>query len=274
MKASEFFGRTSLTAKSLVKIVLQSHASDTVSRARGGRLVVMGNGPSLADTIAESSAVLKATDTMSVNFAPLTAEFFTIRPRYHILADPIFFATEPQRRVTDMCAALERVDWPLTLFVPSRGVRRIPAAVMANTNISTARFNFVGVGGYEWFENAAYNRGWGMPRPRNVLIPALMCGIRAGYEQIDIVGAAHTWTRTLTVGNDNRVYSVQPHYYDKDKHTDVAPFAGHIDDILESFMIAFRSYHTLRRYADHVGVSIYNATPGSFIDAFERRELT
>jgi len=100
-----------------------------------------------------------------------------------------------------------------------------------------------------------------------------MCGIRAGYDEIDIVGADHSWTRTLTVGDDNRVYSVQPHYYDKDRQPDVAPFAGHIDDILESFMIAFRSYHTVRRYADHIGVRITNATPGSFIDAFERREL-
>lgn len=147
---------------------------------------------------------------------------------------------------------------------------RIPQTVKDNANITVARFNFVGVGGFHWFENMAYKRGLGMPRPRNVLIPALMCGLRAGYDEIEIVGADHSWTRTLTVADNNRVYSVRPHYYDNGGESIEKPFAGHIDDVLESFMIAFRSYHTVRRYADSRGVRIVNSTPGSFIDAFER----
>lgn len=273
MKASDFFRRAGHSVKSLAKIALQSRRVDKIERTKGGRLVIMANGPSLSTTVATSVDILKAVDTMSVNFAPLTAVFFDIRPRYHVLADPIFFAVAPRKDVIDMYEALERVDWPLTLFAPTDGAHKIPTVIASNKNITVARFNFVGIEGFHCLENTAYKHGWGMPRPRNVLVPAIMCGIRAGYDEIAIVGADHTWTRTLTVGTDNRVYSVQPHFYDKDKRADVAPFAGHIDDILESFMIAFRSYHTVRRYADRIGVRITNATPDSFIDAFERSEL-
>ena len=37
--------------------------------------------------------------------------------------------------------------------------------------------------------------------------------------------------------------------------------------------IAFRSYHRIENYARVKGVTIYNVTPGSYIDAFERRRL-
>ena len=50
-------------------------------------------------------------------------------------------------------------------------------------------------------------------------------------------------------------------------------FRSHLHDILLSFHIAFRAYFDVEDYARHRGIKIYNATPGSFIDAFERREL-
>ena len=117
--------------------------------------------------------------------------------------------------------------------------------------------------------------GLAMPRPRNVLIPAVMEGIRDGYEEICIVGADHTWPHTLYVDDLNRVVTVQPHFYEEnsselDRIAEV--YSGlRLHDVLGSMTVAFRSYHRIRRYADRLGVRIVNATPGSLIDAFERR---
>lgn len=102
MKVSEFFGRLGRTAKSAVKIALKCRRVDRIDRQPGGRLIVMANGPSLTQSVADKGDELKRTDTMSVNFAPVTPMFFDIRPRYHILADPLFFDFEALPKARDI----------------------------------------------------------------------------------------------------------------------------------------------------------------------------
>lgn len=69
--------------------------------------------------------------------------------------------------------------------------------------------------------------------------------------------------------------SVQPHFYkedDDEKKRVVNEYRSYrLHQILESFRVAFESYHRIARYARRAGVNIYNATPGSYIDAFERK---
>ncbi|MDE7120512.1 MAG: hypothetical protein K2O10_07865, partial [Muribaculaceae bacterium] len=120
--------------------------------------------------------------------------------------------------------------------------------------------------------------GAGMPRPRNVLIPSLMLAIAMGYRDITVLGADHGWLSTLSVTDDNRVVSVQPHFYKADKNEEQRVSAVYgtlrLDQVLESMTIAFRAYHSIERYARRKGARIYNATPGSMIDAFKRRNFT
>ena len=71
--------------------------------------------------------------------------------------------------------------------------------------------------------------------------------------------------------------SIPPHFY-ADSKKELARSATQYKDIrlhqiLESFSIAFASYHKLQRYARDKGINIYNSTPKSYIDAFERRSL-
>ena len=116
-----------------------------------------------------------------------------------------------------------------------------------------------------------------MPRPRNVLIPSIMLGIALGFSTIYVAGADHSWTRTLSVDDDNRVVSIQPHFYKEDEREekrvrkDYMNYPLHM--ILQSFYVAFRSYFTIARYARHRSVKIFNITPGSFIDAFPRLNI-
>ncbi|MDE6243997.1 MAG: hypothetical protein K2M14_08330, partial [Muribaculaceae bacterium] len=110
-----------------------------------------------------------------------------------------------------------------------------------------------------------------------VLIPSIMIGIRLGFRQIILCGADHTWSRTLGVDDENRVISVQPHFYkdsaSEQKRVNTEYEGYHLHDILKSLYIAFRSYHEIAAYASRRGVSIHNATPGSMIDAFPRCSL-
>ncbi len=271
-KISEFFGRLGASAKGLAKMALQSRRPFRAPEGVEGPLIVMGNGPSLADTIRDDMDALRRYPAMAVNFAANTPEFQQLKPRYYILADPHFFNPAGDPNVERLWLNLRGADWTLTLLVPAKAtVPEMPA------NVQVARFNPVGVEGFAWVEDWAYSAGRGMPRPRNVLIPAIMCGIRLGYKEIYVVGADHSWMRTLSVDSDNRVVSVQPHFY-KDNTSEAervtSVYSGlRLHQVVQSFYVAFRAYHRIAAHAARHGIHIYNATPVSMIDAFPRRHL-
>ncbi len=274
-KIASFASRLGQTAKSIVKLLTQRRrATITKADADTSRpLIILANGPSLNQTIAESLPSLQAHPTLAVNFAANAPEFRTLRPRYYVLIDPHFFSATDDPNVTRLWDNLARVDWPMTLIVPARRRRLIPASV----NIDTLTVNDIAVEGFLPLENAAFARGWGMPRPRNVLIPSIMAAIAMGFKEIYLTGADHSWMKTISVDDNNRVVSIQPHFYkDNDKElarvrTDYLHRPLHT--ILDSFRIAFASYHTIARFAATRGIRIVNSTPGSYIDAFPRAPL-
>ena len=120
-------------------------------------------------------------------------------------------------------------------------------------------------------------KGWGIPRPHNVLIPAILNIINTGYKKIYLIGADHSWLPLISVNDQNIALVNQQHFYDESEnnsefmHRESRPRRLH--EVLEKLMFAFRSYFDLKDYANSRDVKIYNCTPGSFIDAFERKNL-
>lgn len=232
----------------------------------------MGNGPSLRQTIAQHSEMLRKGPAMAVNFAAVTPEFLDIKPEYYVLADPHFGnTTDPN--VKRLIEALNNVTHKMTLLLP----HGFNTSAFTNENLDIRHFPAVGVEGCRWLRHFAIRHKLGMPRPRNVLVCAIMCGIWLGFKEIYITGADHTWTQTLSVNDNNEVVSIQPHFYneptsEKDRVTAVYRDVR-IHEILNSFSIAFKAYHDIADYATPNGIIIHNATPGSFIDAFKRKEL-
>lgn len=276
MSLSKILTDTWPSLKSLAKLALQSRPV-RVPQAEYTAIVILANGPSLNDTMARHTDMLKNAVTMAVNFAANTDMFFELRPRYYVMVDPVFFGDDSVANIARLRQHLADVSWPMTIFVPRRFIKAVPASIKANPNISTAGLNTVGIEGWQWLKNFAYSSRLGMPRPRNVLIPAIMASIAMGYKEIYLTGADHSWMKTLSVDDNNNVVSVQPHFYKDNaaelKRVDTTYRGLRLHDVVESFAIAFRSYHTLARFATRQGISIYNSTPGSFIDAFERRPL-
>ena len=45
----------------------------------------------------------------------------------------------------------------------------------------------------------------GYARPRNVMIGAIMGAMQEGFGKIYLAGADHSWTRTLSIDEDNNV---------------------------------------------------------------------
>lgn len=264
------------SVKSLVKVATQSRRCSVSRVPDARRIIIMGNGPSLNHTIGEHLDLLSSTPAMAVNFAANAPVFRDIKPRFYILADPYFFSGANDDNLGRLWSGLASVDWPCTLYVPASQVANVRMATN-NRNLTVEGFNAVGADGFDTLNHFLFDRGLAMPRPRNVLIPAIMLAIKAGFPEIDIVGADHSWMKTLSVTDENEVVSVQEHFY-----TDTADekarvrheYRGYaLHQIVESFAVAFRSYSEIQKYATNRGVNIYNCTPGSFIDAFPRKPL-
>ena len=279
MKASDFISAFGKTLKSLIKAIVLSRPVGRLPKCSkpSDTIIILGNGPSLNSTISSSGRLLEENPTMAVNFMANTDEFFKIRPDYYVIADPHFFNAFDQENVSTLWKNLASVDWPMVLLVPAKMVGKTKKVLCGRKNISVKGFNFVGIEGYKWFECFMFRHRIGMPRPRNVLVPALMSAISAGYKEILLAGADHSWLETLRVTDENHVVSVQPHFYADSKkelkRSETEYRSLHLHDVLYSFYVAFKSYHIIELYATKRGVCIYNITPGSYIDAFPRKKI-
>ncbi|MBE6310320.1 MAG: hypothetical protein E7080_04630 [Bacteroidales bacterium] len=280
-KLKYFITQSWHTALSIVKIVLQSRPCDTPPQANtNDELVILGNGPSLNNTMQNHKDFLLSRHLLAVNFAANTPIFTELRPKFYMLTDPHFFVRMEQGNVKQLWENFaKKVDWDMTLFIPTK-VKRCGewfSLAKSNKNISICTYNMTPIEGLQWFENLAYNHRWGMPRPRNVLIPSLMQAIAMQYKKVYLAGADHSWLKTLSVDDDNRVVSIQPHFYKEAKSEEERIKKDYMNiplhQVLESMYIAFRTYHVIRRYAEYRGVEILNITPDSFIDAFKKLKL-
>lgn len=274
-KLAEFAEKLFLSVKSMVKILLESGKCTVDAEERNGEsLVIMGNGPSLKQTIEQDGEKLRQHPLMAVNYAIRSDEFFMLKPEYYTMIDPAFFnGYEREGNVRNLWKLMiERVDWPMTLFVPVKA--KVPADLNRNGNLRVERINPIGVEGFEWLEDWTFRSGKGMPRPRNVLIGSLMVGLKLGYRKIFVVGADHTWTENLQVNGRNELCAVENHFYkegDDDHAARASIYRGvRMHQMMYSLYVAFKSYFAIERYARKRGVEIINATPHSFIDAFER----
>lgn len=274
---SGFIQKLGSSLTSLLKVALMSKGGSASSNEGKDReLVIMGNGPSLRTTIDNDFEWLVSHDLMAVNFAANSEEFFRLRPKYYILADGHFFSSiQTDINVRKLWDNFSRVSWGMTLMIPVRFKHLVKPLLMNASDLKLRYFNLTPVEGFRWLNHLLFSAGLGMPRPRNVMIPAIIEGIRLGYGKIYICGADHSWTKTLDVDNNNLVISIQPHFYadNESEHKRVRETYKdlRLHDVLGSMVVTFRSYWEIAVYAKKKKVEIINATPGSMIDAFPRK---
>lgn len=269
-----FFSGCVQTFLSIVKILLQSRRVGTPRKTcTHDEIVVLGNGPSLRPLIESKRDFLQGKSLLAVNYAVLSDSYEELKPDYYLVADPAFFVQKAHcDRLFDALAA--KTNWNLTLYLSThaRKSKLWQEKLAGHPHIHIHYFNMTPVEGFRWFVHLAFRRGWGMPRPRNVLIPSVMTALRMPFHTIYVAGADHSWLKEIWVNEDNVVMEDLNHFYDK-KGSERYVSDRRLHDLLLSMHIAFKSYHTIRDYADSIGKQIYNVTEGSYIDAFERKKI-
>ena len=262
------------TLASLIKMMLLSkNVTGTESYTQHKEIVVLGNGPSLKSLIKNHKDFLQEKSLLAVNYAVLSDYYTELRPHYYVVADSAFFLQKDHcERLFEALSA--KTTWHLKLYLSMQAKknRMWQDFLKGNDNIEVCYFNMTPIEGFRSFTHWVFKKGWGMPRPRNVLIPSIMMALRMSFETIYVAGADHSWLKEIWVNDDNVVMEDLNHFYDK-KGAERYVSDKHLHDLLLSMHIAFKSYHVIREYADTLGKKIYNVTEGSYIDAFTRKKL-
>lgn len=269
---------------SLLKIIVFSKRTGNYKKdiEATGECIIAGNGPSLNDSIKSRPDFFASKHIFAVNHFANSEYYTQFKPAFYVLNAPEMWdenADEVFRQSGEKLFGnlAQKTDWSLYLFVNShaRKFRKWRQIISTNPGIEIRFFNAAPIEGFPAFERFCYRYNLGMPRPHNVLIPALVIALNLSFDKLYVAGADHNWMKDLYVSDDNRVYLTQKHFYDEKtakQNTMHKRGKGQrkMHEILQKFAHSFESYFKINAFAEKAGKQIINITPGSFIDAFER----
>ncbi|WP_420149001.1 hypothetical protein [Spirosoma sp.] len=270
---------------SLAKVLIRSRWGVQMPKRQNARCSVLGNGPSLNDSLANHLDFLLETELIVVNGFALTDYFTRLRPANYIIADPNAFtfhdATTGREDLHQILKALiEQVDWSMRLFIPTLAknsyfIQKIQAG---NPRIELVYFNPTVVRGFQWFRYWLYGANLGMLQAQTVIVTALFLMVNRKFDEIFLFGADTSWHEQIRISDTNQLEIKQIHFYDKARDVAYQPVYSDAHRT-KTFSMAsqflslhkvFRGYEVLREYADYRKVSVLNASSKSYIDALER----
>jgi hypothetical protein len=270
---------------SLLKVALNMSGRENIPEAGAKKqLLILGNGPSLTQSILDQKKLISESELMAVNHLSRSDVFVELKPSVLVLtpiefwdhAHDVFLKEEFLKTAEPI---INNTDWKLSIIAPSTAKHCTEALAYfkQNRNITIYFVNMTPIDGHQGIANWIMKNRLGLPRPHNVLIPSIVIGVNQGYEKIFLVGADHSWIPGVRVTEKNEVVMVQKHFYDEKDAKEKAMynakskgFDRKLHEVLQKFMYAFKSYFIIDAFAKSVGCSIINLTPDSFIDAFDR----
>lgn len=266
--------------------VLSKFRTQVKYLTREREMLILGNGPSLNTLINNANSFLNDKDLLCVNFFPLTDFYHQLKPSYYITSAPELWIDNVNDNYVQKREALfkvlgEKTEWPLTLLIPfsARRFSSWQQAISKNLNIQVVYYNDIGIEGFDGLLFKLFKRNLAMPRPHNVIIPAIFSAINLGYKNIYLWGTENNQFLELSIDENNNALINHKHYYDENESkakvmTKLGSGQRKVHEILHKFMLTFKGYHVLNNYALTRNAKVINQTPGSLIDAFERERFT
>ena len=285
---SQFLSEFVASLVSLLKVAIRGRYATRLPARQRPVCSVLGNGPSLNESLAEQFDFIRQTEIVCVNNFAHADVFPRLQPQNYVISDPNYFVFSEQTTDRDdirqtMSIFLERVSWPMTLYVPhfAKGSYLLRKIEQGNPKITVVYFNYTVVRGFRWLIYWLYANGLGMPQAQTVIIAALTLMINRKFDTIYLFGADTSWHEQIRLNDQNQLLIKQLHFYDKPKDVTHQPVYSDAQrqrtfSMASQFLSlhkVFRGYEVLRDYADHQNVRIVNASTKSYIDAFERQQL-
>lgn len=281
-------------AKILIKSKLKLHQHPFIDK----KLIIIGNGPSAQDFLQDQKFQHSSYPKMCVNMFASTEYFKLIQPKYYLVSDHAFldFSAETfmdanklprliyqpdflqiQELINQAWNSIFSANWEIILFVPQIYKNTFIVNSAINRGIKIQFYNYTVVKGYEWFENFIYRNKLGSPQSQNVINSCIFQSINSNFQEVYLIGVDNNFHLNMIVDENNKLQHVDDHFYKVEKkitpqkHANGTPVKMH--EFFLSLHKAFYAHHRLQKYAETQNVKIYNATKGSFIDAYPRKEI-
>ena len=275
------------TVLSFLKVLIKSRFSVEIPAPQRSACSILGNGPSLRQSLDNDLAFIRATETVCVNNFASSPEYALLQPMNYALLDPAFFLYSEQNNsrkdVEKTIRCLVNLTiWPLNLFVPqsARGSYLVEQLAGKHAQVRIVYFNYTVVRGYAWFRHFIFRRGWGMPQSQNILAASLYLAITRRFKEVYLFGADHSWHEEIRMSDTNELLMKQEHFYDKPGDIAYIPVydvvkkeTSRMSAQFASLSKAFYSYEVLRDYAASLNVQVLNASAKSYVDAFKRIKI-
>ncbi len=286
LKVQAFLSNLGVFVTTLIRLTLLTKFKVNLAKPKAEDVVILGNGPSFKKMVQEHRSFINTRDIFCVNHFPSTEYYEAMQPKFYITSAPdlwlddidTYFVDQSNRLFNTMA---EKTTWPLIFYIPFEAGKfnRWKNILARNPNIEIRYYNNTPIEGWKWFRHFCFDAGWGMPRPHNVMIPSLMVTLNMGYKTIYLWGADHSWLSEISINDQNQVLINQKHFYDEQtsvgKPLDKRGVGSrNLPELLTKFVHAFNGYFVIKKYAQSRQATIWNNTPNSFIDAFDRMDLS
>jgi hypothetical protein len=286
------------TIISIAKILIRSKFKLNHFNCLENEVVIVGNGPSASEFFKDFEKSQTKPTTMCVNMFAANPEFQLLKPKYYLVSDHAFldFSEETfkdanqlprllkqpdflqiQKRINHTWNELLYCKWEIQLFVPQIYANTFIVNHAKKQGLKIQFYNYTVVKGYEWFENLIYKLKLGSPQSQNVINACIFQAINANFKNIYLTGVDNNFHLNMIVDEHNHLQHIDDHFYKIEKKTTPQLHANGTPVKMHEFFLslhkAFYAHHRLQKYASYRNVNIYNATKGSFIDAYPRKEI-
>lgn len=284
IKTVAFFENLFQSGVSIIKVTLLSKFGLPKFSNQKPNAAILGNGPSLNQTLADKRDFLKETDIYCVNLFALSAVYTSLKPQNYVLLDPAFFMFSEQndgrqdiKKTFD--AIIQQTDWSMRLFVPARSRNSyiIKKLKQERPNVQICFFNYTIVRGFPTFRHWFFEHNLGMPQCQNILAASLYVALMQDYKNVYLFGADHSWHEEIRITEQNEFEMRQVHFYDNAnnvKHEKVIDVRNNSRPSLHAQFLSlhkvFYSYEILEAFAKFRKINVLNASKKTYIDAFER----
>jgi len=252
---------------------------------KGDRLIIVGNGPSLNQSMEKYREEIQHSECLMVNFSAASPLYEEIKPAVYVLSDAAWFTlhtkTESIQNMVD--CLIRKTAWPMTIVIPSQySDWWAKEQLMTNPNITIWHDNgrWLIMPEEQLFE--AFDKNVCCPPSYTVLTYSLYLPLYWGYPETYIIGADTSFVKDAYVDQQtNQLFTIDTHFYNaKDVRPEGLlsaekgrPFNKTMLALAEQFHSVMYEYNLLNRYAQWKGLKVYNASEFSMIDCFERKKL-
>jgi hypothetical protein len=213
----------------------------------GDRCFILGTGPSLKQL---DYKYLKGEITFGVNFLYKGDIIKQIKPQYYCLYDQIFHTTH-LKETEGLIESLPNTSF----FLRTKAYEKMNATNLENKNVYYQHCNL-----FQYNDYISIDLEKNVTAPFNVVLGCIQTAIYMGFEEIYLLGCDFNSFASPKV----------EHFYDKGQAPSREMSVGF--ELKYYSMVSYHHY-ALDKFARKNNIRIYNITPNSLLDAYERRNI-